>query len=659
MILPPLLSRRERPGEPRRPDRRAGRLGPACLLGLAAWCGAVAGLLEVATVVARKRFFDANHLLGMSRDFVWLVPLTDLLLGLCVGLLGCAAAIIGSAAGRRAAVRALGALVVLPALLVAFPQVYGWAWLLLALGLSARLVPIVERRGMASRRVVLASAPILAAALAVLAAVPWAAERARRGRERGRPIPAGAPNVLLIVMDTVAADHLGLYGYDRPTSPTLDELARCGTRFDAARSASSWTLPSHASLFTGRWPHDLSVGWRTPLDAARPTIAEFLGKRGYATAGFIANTMYCAADSGLDRGFTIYRDYVFHELSPLKTAVMVQRSLDGLHAIGDVLGEALDLPWLQAGVQRVRERVETDRKEAAAVNREFLDWLANRPQPERPFFAFINYWDAHPPYQLGPRRIHRFGAKPADEREFRLIRDWWPMDKGRVSPRELAFVRDAYDDCVASIDEQIGRLMDELARRQALDRTWVVIVSDHGESFGEHPGVFLHGSSLYQSEVHVPLVVVPPPATRTRPVVAETVSLRNLAATIADIAGFTADSTFPGTSLAGAWRPSQRPHDETVAGDGALAEVVPNETLGVRASDSSGPPWPLAALTEDNWSYIRREGQRREELYHLRDDPREQRNIAAAPGARARLERMRGALSRLTRGPLTPERFNP
>ena len=208
----------------------------------------------------------------------------------------------------------------------------------MALGVSARLVPILERHGAAFRRVVLFSSPILAVTLAALAALPWAADRVQQGRERARPIPPDAPNVLLIVMDTVAADHLALYGYDRPTSPTIDELARRGIRFDAAQSASSWTLPSHASMFTGRWPHELSVGWRTPLDAAAPTVAEFLRARGYATAGFIANTTYCAADSGLGRGFTVYRDYIFHELSPFRMAVLVQRSLEGLQAIGDVAG---------------------------------------------------------------------------------------------------------------------------------------------------------------------------------------------------------------------------------------------------------------------------------------------------------------------------------
>ena len=104
------------------------------------------------------------------------------------------------------------------------------------------------------------------------------------------------------MLDTVAADHLSLHGYDRPTSPTLESLARRGVRFDRVQATSSWTLPSHAGFFTGRWPHELSVGWLTPLDATYPTLAEYLGSRGYATAGFVANMFYCGADTGLGRG---------------------------------------------------------------------------------------------------------------------------------------------------------------------------------------------------------------------------------------------------------------------------------------------------------------------------------------------------------------------
>ena len=646
-------------GQPKAPGSRPCQLSRIAILGLAGWCGMVAGLAEVGAVVARKKFFGTNHLLGMSRHFIWLVPLTDVLILLLAGLAGCLVVVLSPAGGRRAILRILGALTLLPLLLAAFPQVHALAWLLVALGVSIRLLPILARHGSAFGRVALFSSPMLAAALAALAALPWLGHRVQDWRDRGRPIPPGAPNVLLIVLDTVAAEHLSLYGYNRPTSPAIDELALRGSRFDAAISASSWTLPSHASMFTGRWPHELSVGWRTPLDASAPTVAEFLRARGYDTAGFVANTTYCAADSGLGRGYTVYRDYIFNELSPFKMAAMIERSLAGLTWMADALGDTFDLDWLRAGVRSVRERFETDRKEATMVSREFLDWLANRPQLERPFFAFLNYCDAHTPYQLPQRRVHRFGVKPTDEREFRLIQDWWTKDKTKVSPEELAYVVNAYDDCVAAVDEQLGRLFDELERRKTLNRTWVFIVSDHGESFGEHAGVFLHGASLYQTELHVALVVVPPPGTLIKRVVTETASLRDLAATIVDIAGLSDLGDFPGASLARMWHPSSDVAGDSGAGETVLAEVVPNETLGSGNLDSSPRPWPLAALTADGWRYIRREGKLLEELYDLRRDPGEHNNVAPSISTRTRLEQMREILSRLTLGPLTPDRFNP
>ena len=149
------------------------------------------------------------------------------------------------------------------------------------------------------------------------------------------------------------------------------------------------------------------------------------------------------------------------------------------------------------------------------VNREFLDWLSRARQPERPFFAFLNFYDAHYPYQLPATGIHRFGGEPTQRSRRDLIRRLAVHDGSRrphVSRSRSA--RDAYDDCVADLDEQLGRLIDELDRRGVLEQTWVIITSDHGESFGEHAGVFWHGTSLYETELHVPLVIIPPTADR-------------------------------------------------------------------------------------------------------------------------------------------------
>jgi arylsulfatase A-like enzyme len=300
-----------------------------------------------------------------------------------------------------------------------------------------------------------------------------------------------------------------------------------------------------------------------------------------------------------------------------------------------------------------------DRKAAAVVNRELLDWLSQRVQPERPFFAFLNYFYAHAPYHLPPGRLHRFGVAPTDSHRWGLIQHWAELDKTRLAPWEIALAADAYDDCIADLDEQLGKLLDELQRRGVLHRTWLIIASDHGESFGEHTGVFTHGMSLYQTELHVPLLIIPPGGSTSKQVVKETVSLRDLAATIVDVLGLEAGSPFPGYSLARFWkRTSPTAPLQRASSDPALAEVVPNDPLD---RDPWGLPkktWPLGSLNEGEWSYIRREGDLREELFHLRVDANEQRNLAGDPAAQPTLERMRGTLGRLTDGPLLPRRFS-
>ncbi len=448
-------------------------------------------------------------------------------------------------------------------LLIAFPRIYTTAWLAVSLGVASRLVPHLESNPRRFRRFVQVSFPVALMTLLFLGASPWISDQIKQSRESARPLPPpGSPNILLIVLDTVAADHLNLYGYHRPTSTTLVELAERGIRFDSAQAASSWTLPSHATIFTGRWMHELSVGWLNPLDETHPTLAEFLGNRGYATAGFVANTMYCASDTGLSRGFTHYEDFIFPEFTAPKTAVLVNRVLAVFGKILPFVEERPSLAWVQPYVQGFWRSFVFDRKDAATVNRELLAWLSRRTESARPFFAFLNYSDAHTPYELSTGRIHRFGVAQPDERQREMIRRWGDLDKIRLASKDLPFAVDAYDDCIADLDEQIGKLLDKLRQRGVLDRTWLIIASDHGESFGEHTGVFCHGTSLYQTELHVPLLIIPPGGTATKHVVKETVSLRDLAATVVDVLGLKAGSPFPGSSLARHWEGKR---DDTTA----------------------------------------------------------------------------------------------
>ncbi len=211
------------------PDLARERLGFSSLLLVSAWCGLVAGLLEVGTIVVRKQVFDSDHLYRMSRHFVWLIPLTNLCIFVALGFLGCGVILLWPSRGRWLVTRGLGAVALLPSILVAFSRIYSLAWLVVAVGLAAQLVPLVERNRRRFHKLILATFPVTIAFVASLGASLWVGDWIKQARENARPLPPpGSPNVLLIVLDTVAAGHLSLHGYDRATSPTLVELAERG-----------------------------------------------------------------------------------------------------------------------------------------------------------------------------------------------------------------------------------------------------------------------------------------------------------------------------------------------------------------------------------------------------------------------------------------------
>jgi arylsulfatase A-like enzyme len=644
--------------EPESAGLGARRPGFIAYIFLVAWCGLVAGLLEVGTTVVRKQAFDPNPFYRISRHFVWIVPLTNVCLFLAIGLLVYLTALAWPRRGQWLGARLICALVLLPAMFVAFERFYALASFIFTLGVAMRLVPLFERNPGGLKRLVRISFPVLVLTIMILAASIWIGDGIKQYRENARALPPpGAANVLLIVMDTVAAKHLSLHGYGRETSTTLAELAERAIQFDSAQAASSWTLPSHATMFTGRWMHELSAGWFTQLDDAHPTVAEYLGKKGYATAGFVANMGFCGTDSGLGRGFTRYHDFIFPGFTFLKLSTLVSRALLGIESLVSFLDDQQDFVRAKPYVEEQIARVLFDRKSAAAVNRELLEWLARRPQTERPFFAFLNYFDAHSPYHLPPGRIRRFGSAPADSFQHELIETWGYCGKAGLSPQDVAFVSDAYDDCVSDLDEQLGTLVDELDRRGVLERTWLIITADHGESFGEHTGIFLHGTSLYQTELHIPLLILSPGGRVIKRAITETVSLRDLAATIVDVLDLESGSPFPGDSLGRYWNGPAA--DPPTPAEPALSEVVPDDPRIRETSGWTNKHWPLGALNGGGWTYIRREGDVSEELFHLSIDPKEQANLVGEPSARAMLEQRRDALRRQTNGPLLPDRFNP
>jgi arylsulfatase A-like enzyme len=580
--------------------------------------------------------------------------LTDLLLFSALGLVGAVMTKRWPRLGGWLSPRVICALAVLPMLLVAGQRIYPLAWLILSLGIGSCLVPGLERHPTGSMRWLIASFPGLVAAVLVLAGWVFGGDWLKQWREAGRALPpVGSPNVLLIVLDTVRADRLSLYGYERPTSPTLERLAQRGICFQEARATAPWTLPSHASLFTGRWPHELAVKWATPLRGNFPTLAEYLGQQGYATAGFVANTLYCSYDTGLDRGFTHYEDYVLQHLSPFRTARLVDLTLKTVADLSVALARRLDAgvfhPWQESLLASLLMRLEAhDRKNAGLINREFLDWLSQRPGPGRPFFAFLNYFDAHSLYLLPPGAEYRFGRKPRTQADYQLFEHWREIDKSRMPPYYRSLMRDCYDNCLAYLDERLGELLDELQRRGVLDRTLVVLTSDHGEGLGEHD-LFDHGESLYRTEVRVPLVIIPPAGIPPR-VVTEPVSLRDLPATIVDQVGLASGSPFPGRSLARLWQ-GLSPDPDSVGLEGVISELGSANPDKPNQGRSPAARGPMVSLAEGEFVYIRHEGDGDEELFNERDDPRELINRARNDDLQPVLRRFRDRLNRLIAHP--------
>ena len=193
-----------------------------------------------------------------------------------------------------------------------------------------------------------------------------------------------------------------------------------------------------------------------------PRWPNFSGDRGYATAGFVANTWYCAADSGLARGFTRLPGLHHPQAHRAQDGRAGEPGTESPRATSIIRRIGLSPPGCRPYIERLWRSLDDDRKGAETVNRELLDWLAYRAQPERPFFAFLNYFDAHYPYQLPPGRLHRFGVEPTENYQRLLIQQWGLLDKTTVSPAGVAFAADAYDDCIADLDERLGKLVDEL-----------------------------------------------------------------------------------------------------------------------------------------------------------------------------------------------------
>ncbi len=440
--------------------------------------------------------FDLR-LTGISARLLWVAPLSYAVLFAPLGLaFGAAQRLIGRADWNRVAMLALGALAWLGAL-ASSGRIALISVVVLALGLSAtinRMVPPPPRR----RQVVWRAAVVLFAVVAVSAIAVEASTRWREGRTLAAqaPAPAGAPNVLIVIVDTLRADRLASYGYRKGATPVLTRLSAEGAQFDWALAASSWSLPSHVSMLTGHMPatHGAEMDM---YDGRFPMLGQALLARGYRTAAVSANTLVFSTAQGFGPGFLRFDDSFYSRLDGLSRTMLGRRLHKGLAALRG---------WDYTPVKR----------HAADVTRRAIDWVDDH-ESGRPFFLVLNYFDVHDP------EAHPTGA-----------------------------TGDAYDDAAADVDTALGTLVDHLRADGRLDDTVLAVLADHGESLGEH-GLRGHGTSLYIDQLHVPLILRFPKRIHAGTHVTRPVSLTSLPNTVFDLTATTAPHPFPGRSLAPLW----------------------------------------------------------------------------------------------------------
>ncbi|MBI5506752.1 MAG: sulfatase [Deltaproteobacteria bacterium] len=413
----------------------------------------------------------------------------------------------------------------------------------------------------------------MARALVVILATGLLLDSCRLGQGRSNNYECTDCNVVLISIDTLRADHVGTYGYSRPTTPNIDALSKTSVVFEDAIAQSSWTRAAHMSIFTGLHPREhgyIALADRRRLDDKVATLASVLRENGYTTAAFVGG-VNVAAEYGFDQGFDVYR----------------------------------------SNGKFFRDNFQ-----------DAMYWLDGNEKSR--FFLFLHGYDAHTPYASDP--IDRLAIGVTSQMPRKGLRK--TCTKAGAIERIQPFV-EAYDAAVHRADRYVGKILADLERRHLLERTIVVLLSDHGEEFLEHGRCF-HLSTLYREVLHVPLIVKAPGLAPRR--VAGLVSASvTIAPTIAGLVGIRTHP-FPAAALI-----------DAALGGAVPTEAVVSETERSIKGEGFGH---LRAITTANRKLIDWLSQRRREYFRTDEDAGEARpltTIAEGADLDEELERWTGA----------------
>ncbi len=440
-----------------------------------------------------------------------------------------------------------------------------------------------------STRVIVIVAITAFALVAAGAGILWA-------RHSRRP-----PNIVILVLDTVRDDHVGAAWQGTPLTPAVDAMAAEGTRFVNAFAPAPWTVPAHASLFTGLYPHvHQAVHEKFVLAPSYVTLAELTRAKGYQSLGITCNP-WLTQNLGFAQGFDTYAE-LFREPKPAE--------------------------------------------DAAEASRLAIEWLRGPSAGDRPFLLFINYLEAHLPYEPDARTLERLPPSPGSPRKTRYTIEDAERVIGRlgpVAPEEIDDARRLYAAEIAYQDTQVARVLEHLRAAEQLDHTIVVIAADHGEHLSEH-GLMGHEFTLYEPVLRVPLIVRYPKAFPPGARVVAPVSLIDVLPTLIELANLDEPGRpLPGRSLART--DGQAPPRALLSEYAQPVRLITQywrsryPQLDMSAYDTS-----LRAVHLGDWKYIIN-GETQERLFNLADDAREERDLSTTEPET--LARMRAALAEL------------
>ncbi|MEN8151042.1 MAG: sulfatase [Planctomycetota bacterium] len=398
------------------------------------------------------------------------------------------------------------------------------------------------------------------------------------------------PNVLLVVLDTTRADFLSSYGFPRETTPVIDGLAETGVRYENAFSTAPWTLPSHASLFTGLYPTEARATSETlHLPQYVTTLAERMSDAGYRARAAVANPWVCP-ERGFDRGF---EEFVETWRAPLRRPPVVEP----------------------------------------------LEWIRESKESGKPFFVFLNFNTPHLPYNPRPEFRKRFVSAGRDPvavgRLARLYGTYeYYVGKKRLEAEEIEILRELYAAEVASVDTMLGRIFGALRDAGMFDDTLIVVVGDHGENIGDH-GHLGHFLSMHETLLRIPLVVRYPKRFPSGEVVTDLVSLIDVLPTVLDASGIAGTPASAHIGRRSLCSPERERREFVIAENGRPVTVLDQLRKHFPEFDTAALDHRTRTIRNDRHKLIWRVGEGTE-LYDLRADPEETKDLA---GTRPEIER--------------------